>query len=163
MTAFDYDFVSLIVKAKPNPCIYKGKTLLLSDTFPAKLGDAFVVTIESTRSSYPQGVGVSEGVEVFGQRVKRAVVWEYFSVHPDSRKDVRSRLPFSFELSCRNKSGFLRFYNMVERDGSQLYGYQGMAMIVEDIPGGRRYRCNDWQLNDDFDDIVFRVETKTAA
>jgi hypothetical protein len=32
------------------------------------------------------------------------------------------------------------------------------AMIVEELPNGRRYRCNDSQRDDDFDDLIFRIE-----
>jgi len=31
-------------------------------------------------------------------------------------------------------------------------------MIVEEIPSGRRYKCNDGRADDDFDEIVFRIE-----
>lgn len=34
----------------------------------------------------------------------------------------------------------------------------GAAMIVEELPNGRRYRCNDGFADDDFDDLVFRLE-----
>ncbi len=30
-------------------------------------------------------------------------------------------------------------------------------MVATDIPGGRRYSCNDFELDDDFDDLVFTV------
>jgi hypothetical protein len=36
--------------------------------------------------------------------------------------------------------------------------HNGAAMIVEEIPNGRRYRCNDGEPDDDFDDIIFRLE-----
>ncbi len=36
--------------------------------------------------------------------------------------------------------------------------HNGAAMIVEELPNGRRYRCNDGFPDDDFDDIVFRLE-----
>jgi len=32
------------------------------------------------------------------------------------------------------------------------------AIIVEEIPKGRRYRCNDSEPNDDFSDIIFTIE-----
>ncbi|MCB1117403.1 MAG: hypothetical protein KDK50_02345, partial [Chlamydiia bacterium] len=35
--------------------------------------------------------------------------------------------------------------------------HNGAAMIVEEIPNGRRYRCNDGEPDDDFDDIVFTI------
>jgi hypothetical protein len=36
--------------------------------------------------------------------------------------------------------------------------HNGAAMIVEELPNGRRYRCNDGFADEDFDDIVFRLE-----
>ena len=37
-------------------------------------------------------------------------------------------------------------------------GHNGAAMIVEELPHGRRYRCNDGEPDEDFDDLVFRLE-----
>ena len=104
-----------------------------------------------------RGSGVSEGVEVSGERVKRAVIWEYFSLLPELREVEQSRLPFSFEVVCRNKKGSLSFYNMTEFRGRQEWWHGGSCMFAEDIPGGRRYRCNDFELDEDFDDLVFSV------
>jgi hypothetical protein len=157
-----FDFNKLFGNAKGEPVVHNGKILLLSDKIPAKFNETFTVTIEATSSKYPQGVGISEGVEVFERRVKRAVIWEYYSVPPAERGQLRSRLPFSFDVVCRNKSGHLRFYNMAEVDGAQSWSIYACAMIAEDIPNGRRYYCNDWQPNDDFNDVVFRVEHKVV-
>jgi hypothetical protein len=41
------------------------------------------------------------------------------------------------------------------------YWQNGAAMIVEEIPNGRRYRCNDGEPDDDFDDLIFTVERVT--
>jgi len=154
----DFDFNRRFAETKGGPIEYKGNQLILMDKIPAKLGEVFLVTIESTNSQYPQGVGISDGVEVFGERLKRAVVWEYFSLPPKKRKRKRSSLPFQFKVQCRNKSGFLHFYNMAEVDGRQEWWHYASCMIPENIQNGRRYRCNDFQPNDDFDDIIFRVE-----
>lgn len=43
-------------------------------------------------------------------------------------------------------------------DGVMHSWHNGAAMIVEDLPDGRRYRCNDGEADDDLDDIVFRLE-----
>jgi hypothetical protein len=137
--------------------MYGGKSLVLSDKLPAKLGERFVVTIESTNSMLPQGVGISEGVRIFGETVKRAVVWEYFSLQPSERLEKKSLLPFTFEVECRNKSGSLSFYNMAEFKGRQQWWCGGSCMWFEEIDQGRRYHCNDFELDDDFDDIIFTV------
>lgn len=151
------DFGQLFTASKGQPVPYNGRLLVLSDRVPATLGQRLVVTIESTRSEHPQGVGISEGVALFGEVVKRGVVWEYFSLPPDRRGAARSALPFSFEVECRNKRGFLSFYNMAEFDGRQEWWHAGSCMWVEPIANGRRYHCNDFERDDDFDDIVFTV------
>lgn len=39
-----------------------------------------------------------------------------------------------------------------------LFSHGYSAMLIEHLPdGGRRYRCNDGQADEDFDDIIFRV------
>jgi hypothetical protein len=151
------DFGQLFVKSRGAPIWHDGRALIMLDKVAAKLGEKFIVTIEATRSPYPQGVGVSEGVAVFGERVKRAVVWEYFSLPPAERKSQRSQLPFAFEVICRNKKGSLSFYNMTEFQGRQEWWHGGSCMVAEDIPGGRRYHCNDLEPDEDFDDLVFTV------
>lgn len=48
-------------------------------------------------------------------------------------------------------------------DGVIHSWHNGAAMIVEQLPSGRRYRCNDGFADDDFDDIVFRLERVESA
>lgn len=158
-----YNFGELFIESKGQPITVDGRTLVMLDRIPAKFNQRFLVTIESTNSDYPQGVGISEGVKVFGERVKRAVVWEYFSLPPEQRESSKSKLPFSFEVVCRNKKGTLIFYNMAEFRGRQEWWHGGSCMIASDIPGGRRYLCNDFELDDDFDDLVFTVVWENAA
>jgi hypothetical protein len=151
------NFGELFVRSKGQPITHQGRTLVMQDRFPEKLGQRFTVTIESTKSKFPQGIGISKGVEVFGQRVERAVTWEYFSIPPEERSSLRSRLPFSFEVVCRNKQGWVSFYNMTGFEGRQEWWSGGSCMIVTEIPAGRRYQCNDFEVDDDFDDLVFAV------
>jgi len=157
------NFGQLFLQSRGVPLQHEGRTLIMRDRLRAELGDRFTVTIEATRSPYPQGVGVSEGLEVFGARVRRAVVWEYFSLPPERRAAERSHLPFAFAVVCRNKRGWLSFYNMTEVQGRQTWWHGGSCMIAEDIPGGRRYRCNDFELDADFDDLVFSVVKASSA
>jgi hypothetical protein len=157
-----FNFGSRFIESKGQPIPYGGKLLQMIDRFPAKLGDELKVTIESTASPYHQGVGFSEGVEVFGQRQRKAVVFEQFSVPPEERDSIRSRLPFTFTVICRNRKGFVQFYNMALVSGRQEWWNGGSAMVVETIDGGRRYRCNDFELDDDFDDLIFTVVANKA-
>jgi hypothetical protein len=155
--AVQANFGEMFIQSKGAPIDYNGKTLIMLDRVPVRLGERLLVTIESTRAEWPQGVGISEGLEVFGERVERVVVWEYFSIPADQRTTTRSRLPFSFEVTCRNEKGTLSFYNVTEFMGRQEWWHGGAAMVATDIPGGRRYSCNDFEMDDDFDDLLFTV------
>src|SRR5260370_17917908 len=95
------EFGEMFMASKGAPIKYGDKTLIMSDKVPAHFGERFLVTMESTDSSYPQGVGISEGVEVFGEEVKRAVAWEYFSLPPKERRRQKTRFPFSFLVILR--------------------------------------------------------------
>ena len=157
------NFGEMFMAAKSGQISYRDRTLVLSDSVPAQLGQRFSVTIESTNARFPQGVGVSTDVAVFGEAVPRAVVWEYFSVPPAERTFRRSQLPFMFEVECRSPTGELSFYNMAELDGGkQSWWHGGSCMWVEPIAHGRRYHCNDFELDDDFDDIIFTVTWRDA-
>lgn len=157
------NFGELFIRSKGEPLAYAGQTLVMLDKFPARLGERLLVTIESTRASWPQGVGMSNGVEFFGTRAERGVVWEYFSVPPDERPSTPSRLPFSFEVTCRNRAGSISFYNMTEFEGRQECWTGGSCMIVTEMADGRRYACNDFDPDDDFDDLVFTVRRVNAS
>ena len=53
----------------------------------------------------------------------------------------------------------VRVYNVWDvGDGVIHARHNGAAMIVESLPNGRRYRCNDGFADEDFADIVFRLE-----
>jgi hypothetical protein len=157
-----FDFGRRFMESKGQPVTHGDRLLLMMDRFPANLGEEFLVTIESTASSYIQGVGFAENVEVFGQKEKKAVVFEHFSVLPEERAQTKSRLPFSFTVTCRSKKGFISFYNMALVGDRQEWWHAGSAMVVEEIDGGRRYHCNDFEFDDDFDDLVFTVKKKSA-
>ncbi|MCW1915236.1 hypothetical protein OJ996_16740 [Luteolibacter sp. GHJ8] len=158
-----FNFGQRFIESKGQPIAHGASTVQMIDRFPAKLGEELEVTIESTASLFRQGVGFSEGVEVFGERQKKAVVFEHFSVPPEERESVRSRLPFTFTVTCRNRTGFVQFYNMALVSGRQEWWHGGSAMIVEEVDGGRRYRCNDFELDDDFNDLIFTVKPKSPT
>lgn len=53
----------------------------------------------------------------------------------------------------------IRIYNAWDcGNGVVDFWLNGAAMIVEEIPNGRRYRCNDGEPDDDFEDIIFRLQ-----
>ena len=62
---------------------------------------------------------------------------------------------------CTTADGLLSIYNIW--DSGRGYGTESQrsssGMLVEDLPNGRRYRCNDIGFETNFDKIVFRIET----
>ena len=53
---------------------------------------------------------------------------------------------------------------MTEFQGRPSGGTGGSCMIAEGIPGGRRYHCqNDFELDEDFDDLVLTVVKLSTA
>src|SRR5688572_21001777 len=55
------NFGQMFMHSKGAPIDYHGKQLIMLDRVPVKLGDRLLLTIESTRAEWPQGVGISEG------------------------------------------------------------------------------------------------------
>ena len=155
------EFEKLFRQSNGLPVDYHGETIFMTDRIDAELNDLFLVTIEKTDSEYLQGIGFSDNVSIFGETVKKAVVFEHFSIPLDERQKIKSKLPFSFEVTCKNKKGHIAIYNMALVDGVQQWWHNGFAMKKENIENGWRYRCNDIKPNDDFTDLIFTINKIT--
>jgi hypothetical protein len=91
---------------------------------------------------------------------------EFGSVHAEAGIEGRLCLwldkPFQpVELVCHTQDGHVHVWNVWNNGNLRhaIHGrLNGAAMIVEEIDDGFRYRCNDGYPDDDFDDIVFRIE-----
>jgi hypothetical protein len=63
------------------------------------------------------------------------------------------------EFGVLGTASIINIYNLWDCGNGVVHSWlNGAAMIVEEIPNGRRYRCNDAEADDDFDDIIFRLE-----
>ena len=159
MPAFDYDFQSLFLAAAGEPVSYQGERIYLAHKIPVCQSGRLQVTIEATDSPYLQGVAIQEDVIGIEERRKRTLVFEHYSVPPKQRHRERNRLPYSFEFEQKGTSGELLLYNVALReDGGCAYWTGGCALKVERLENGFRLYCNDFQRNDDFSDLVFRIE-----
>ncbi|MCA6361563.1 MAG: hypothetical protein IM638_00865 [Bacteroidetes bacterium] len=150
-------FEKYFIQTKGQPVDLAGETIYLSDTISLKLNEEIIVIIESTNSEFIQGIGFTENVSIFGETVKKAVVFEHYSIPPEERKKKKSKLPFTFTVKCKNKKGYIRFYNMALINGTQHMGHNGFAMKKEKTETGWRYKCNDVKPNDDFTDLIFTI------
>jgi hypothetical protein len=121
--------------------------VVMWDIFTVKDGEKVKVTFESKSSSIRQGVWLKtdQGILVNGEKCGSVSLWE-------------DTAPKEVVCTCFTKDGNLSIYNTWEDKGQR--GSQGWSsgMIVEELPSGRRYRCNDIGFETNFDKIIFRVE-----
>jgi len=119
---------------------------------PASNREGSLLSFEDSRSDWRQLVHLETDreVEVEGVRYRKGVM-----------------LPFEYGRSvkfmCLTKEGFLWVWNAWEyRDpqGSlRLMSHEHFSgMLVEELPNGFRYRCNEGRDDDDYDDLIFRIE-----
>ena len=142
-------FQDLFVKSKGQPIVYQGKTLVLGDDFPTEGAKQFRLFFEENNGSWRQGVAldVKGGFKVNRQVIRRKIVlWQ------DTAPQI-----VDFELM--GKPVTIHVYNVWDTGNGLMHSWHnGAAMIVEPVPFGRRYRCNDGLADDDFNDIIFRLE-----
>jgi hypothetical protein len=142
-------FEKLFLKSKGQPVVYKDRIIQMVDRLSVSEGQRLRVKFESVNSDWHQGIGLDTdgSFDVAGQRVKRKIVlWH----HTAPRETL---------LTIHTKRGELLVKNIWDMgDGVMHSWHNGAAMIVEGLPKGRLYRCNDGRPDDDFDDLVFSIE-----
>lgn len=143
------NFESLFLASKGQPFEHKGKLIHMVDRLPVSKAQKLLVAFESKSSSWRQGIHLSTvgSFEVNGQKIKNAIVlWQ------DSA-------PAEVSLTVHSKNGICAIKNVWDvGDGVMHSWHSGAAMIIDDDSSGRRYRCNDGQADEDFDDLVFSVK-----
>lgn len=104
------------------------------------------LTFESSSSKWRQGVWLraDSGLLVKGIQCPSVDLWIDTAPH---------------EVLCCGKVGeMITVYNIWERENRRSSLSHSSGMLVEEIPNGRRYRCNDIGFTTGFDKIVFRLE-----
>ena len=144
-------FEHLFKASNGKPIEYGGRTLILVDRFPTN-GARQLLLVEERHGEWRQGVAlrlVQKGdLTINGQRMKHAVCWQ-------------DTAPEAVEIGIPRNVDTIAVNNIWDTgDGVTESWHNGAAMIVEELPDGRRYRCSDGHPDEDFDDIVFRVERR---
>ena len=144
-------FEALFIESKGRPIEYLGRTLVMSDLFPTDGNRSIRLAFEECGGEWRQGVALKcNGTFRFaGEPLdgKSGVVFWYDTA------------PATVELEVDAKDGAVRVYNVWDTgDGVTHARHNGAAMIVDPLPAGRRYRCNDGFADEDFNDLVFRLE-----
>ena len=139
----------LFLESEDPKCIeYKGMQIYRLDLFPVKDKGRIKIIWESTNSKWRQAVQISADKKtvINGEKGKIHVFW----LGPTNK---------SFVIEYQTGTGFLEIENAWDvGDGTTLTGLGNGGMIIEELENGRRYRCNDGYPDDDFDDLIFRVE-----
>jgi hypothetical protein len=126
--------------------------VVMIEALPIRDGERLVLVFESVHSPWRQGVWMmTRGHLVINEQASPGMdVWQ-------------DTAPVEVPIECRTDSGVLLLYNIYERNGQRNSQAWTSGMLIEDIPNGRRYRCNDFGLETDFDKLVFRIERQPDA
>jgi hypothetical protein len=143
-------FQDLFDESKGQPIEYKGRQLCVLDIIPLdESAHRFRLTFEQVNSEWRQGVYLNSKklIEIDGEKLaKRVFLWH-------------KTIPEVVELSLPQKSKELVLANVWDKGyGATDYWTEGAAMYIEEIPGGKRYHCNDGHMDDDLNDLIFTLE-----
>lgn len=121
--------------------------VVMIESFPIYDGERLRLVFESVDSPNRQGVWMmTKGKLVInGQHSAGMDIWQ-------------DTAPTEVPIECHTESGVLLLYNIYESQGKRSSQAWTSGMLVEDLPHGRRYRCNDFGLETNFDKLVFRIE-----
>ena len=150
-------FQDLFEKSDQHWIYYNNRQLFWADKFLVASNATLRVTIEETNSDYRQGISID-------------IVGQYTINEQTVTNETGSKLLFweddftkPFEIQIKPTTGFVwvqNIWEIVDYQGNCTTnsGVNGAAMIIEKIENGKRYRCNDGNPNDDFNDIVFTIQ-----
>ena len=121
--------------------------VVLWDVMPIKHDQRLQLIFESVGNERSQGVRLATKPDIIFEGKAYAAVKFWYGGQPNP-----------IELKCRSRDGLLSIYNFFFDGHSEVSQTHTSGMLVEEIPSGRRYRCNDYGLKATFDALVFRLE-----
>lgn len=143
------DFFDYFVRSKGMPFTYKGITTYLSDGLIIPHPGAFCLSFESASSNLSQGVRL---------RAHSGIVLADNSMEPDLIFWMQTS-PSVIRLAMAKCDEKLTIYNAWHFGNPDQIeaGHGGAAMRREPLQNGFRYCCNDFAIDDDFDDLIFSI------
>jgi hypothetical protein len=122
--------------------------VVLWDVLPITPEQVIKVMIESVASSWRQGVFLKTdpGMLINDQYAPSVTLWA-------------DTAPPEVVCHCMSDNGALSLYNIWDSGRGRSLESQAYSsgMLVEELPQGRRYRCNDIGFDTNFDKLVFTV------
>ena len=121
--------------------------VILWDILPVRDGEKLKLDFESKNSEREQGLRLACDTGITGDdwTGKGVLLWYDHSPH-------------EITFTCHTQDGFLSIYNIWDRGKGPESQKHSSGMLVEELPSGRRYRCNDIGFDTEFDKLVFRIE-----
>jgi hypothetical protein len=137
-------------KSEGKPFIYNDKEVMMSNRIQLPSGKvALKVNFVSTDSEWKQGIvfHTKGEFEINGQKIPfQIVLWE-------------DTAPKELEFLVKSKDKVLFINNVWDTgDGTMHYGHNGAAMFIEKNGSSTLYNCNDGHPNDDFSDLILKIE-----
>jgi hypothetical protein len=119
------------------------------DILPVLNDEIIRVVFEEINSVWRQGMWLrtDRGLEVNAEVCPSIVLW-----YDTSPKEVFCR--------CLTSDGCLSVYNIWDKGDGRNSQALSSGMLTEELPNGRRYRCNDIGFDTRFDKLVVRIERK---
>lgn len=117
------------------------------DILPIVNGEEIRVTFESIASSWRQGLWLKTDKEIRVNEIKSKSV--------DLWQDTA---PKEVHCECFTNDGNLSVYNIWDKGNGRESQSWTSGMLIEELPNGRRYRCNDIGFETNFDKIIFKIE-----
>jgi hypothetical protein len=143
---------TLILEPAPNQEFAEhGRTDVIRwDVFSISDGEVLRLRFDSVNSDWRQGVWLrtDRSIIVGSQDYEQVVLWQ-------------DTAPPVVELTCSSKDGLLDVYNVwcSGRPHTRMESHSASSgMLIEELPNGRRYQCNDIGFETQFDKLVFRLE-----
>lgn len=137
------------------PIEYKGKKIYSADFIYGPKEFKAIVSMISTNSEYKQGLSFN----MTGMKGK--LTYDGHTLTEGGYKFWEDKVPKEFTVDVKIEEGVLLINNFCDNTGtgSCVSGFSGFAMRIENIrENKKRYYCNDFEPNDDFDDLIFEIE-----
>lgn len=117
------------------------------DVFRIHDGGRVKLTFESADHQGRHGVWLmtDRGLDVNGVKGQSIDLWQ-------------DTAPDAVDIEHHTADGRLHVYNIWDSGAGRNSQSWTSGMLVEELPNGRRYRCNEIGLQGKFDSLVFRIE-----
>lgn len=142
-------------KSNGKPFKYNNQMIKISEKIPLDKDQVSLkITFISNNSTWRQGIAVrTNGTFEFAD--DKEIIHNGIVMWQDTA-------PKQIELKIESKSKNLIIYNVWDSgDGTLQYGHNGGALFTEEVGKSIIFHCNDGMPDDDFDDLIFKVEFLT--